>query len=79
MPFYFFAWNDEIVDYLALHDVCQDDFEEIVQNPVSTQVSRSSGRPIAFGWSNGRFLACVYEFADEDTIVPVTAYEVDEE
>ena len=40
-------------------------------------VSRSSGRPCCWGeTSDGRHLFCVYEFLDDMTIIPVTAYEV---
>jgi len=27
--------------------------------------------------STGRFLACVYELLDEDTVYPISAYEVE--
>ena len=40
-------------------------------------VSRSSGRPCCWGEAaDGRTLFCVYEFLDDLTIVPVTAYDV---
>lgn len=29
--------------------------------------------------STGKLLACVFEFLDSDTVIPVTAYEVDDE
>ena len=33
---------------------------------------------IAFGeTATGKYLACVYEFLDETTVLPVTAYEVE--
>lgn len=39
-----------------------------------------TGRPIAFGvTAAGRLLVCVYEHIDDDTILPVTAFEPDEE
>lgn len=77
MPYYFFVWNDLIAGYLAEHSVTPDEFEAVVCDPVSTDTSRSSGRCIAFGEANGRFLACVYEMLDDSTVLPVTAYEVD--
>lgn len=80
MPHFFFVWNDEIVEYLAQHGVTQDEFEEVVLNSVGIQASRSSLRPIVFGpTSTGKFLACVFEYLDDDTAIPVTAYEVDDE
>lgn len=80
MPHFFFVWNDEIVEYLAQHGVTQDEFEEVVLNSTEIQASRSSARPIVFGpTSTGKFLACVFEYLDDDTVIPVTAYEVDDE
>ena len=78
MPHVFFVWNDELIEYLGQHGVTQDEFEEVVLNSREVEVSRSSGRPIVFGpTSTGKYLACVFEYVDKDTIVPVTAYEVD--
>ena len=50
----------------------------MVGDPVRVESSRSTGRPIAFGYTDaGRFLACVYELIDESTVYPITAYEVE--
>jgi hypothetical protein len=36
-------------------------------------------RPVAFGYtSTGKYLACVFEMLDDDTVYPVTAYEVED-
>lgn len=81
MPFYLFVWNEEIEAYLAQHGVTPDEFEEVVLGARQIVRSDSSGRPIVFGpTSSGKFLACVFEFLDDDEveILPVTAYEVDE-
>jgi hypothetical protein len=79
MPYYFFIWTSEIVEHLAEHEVTPDEFEEVVCNPDFEDVSRSTGNPVAFGrTSGGRYLCCVYKWLDEDTIEPVTAYEVAE-
>ncbi len=78
MPFYFFIWTDENRSHIAEHGVTQDEFEAVVCNPESTGISRSSGLPIAFGFTaDGRELACVYEILAEHEISPVTAYEVE--
>ena len=78
MPFYFFVWDDETEDYLQQHSVSSDDFEAIVCDPDALDKSRSTGRPLAFGWSgDGRYLCCVYEYVDDDTSLPITAFEVD--
>ena len=78
MPFYFFVWDDETEDHLQQHGVFPDDFEAIVCEPDALDESRATGRPLAFGWSNdGRYICCVYEHIDDDTILPITAFEVD--
>jgi hypothetical protein len=77
MPYYFFIWTPEIVDHLAEHDVDPEEFEYVVNNPESMDRSRSTGNPVAFGWTpSGKYLCCVFERIDTDTIEPVTAYEV---
>lgn len=77
MPYYDFLWTDEIAAHLEEHGVRREDFEEVVSNPRRVGVSRSSGRPCCWGETrDGRELFCVYEYLDETTILPVTAYEV---
>ena len=79
MPYYEFLWTDEIIRHLAEHGVSAKDFEEAVSNPNRLDVSRSTGRPCCWGeTTDGRQLFCVYEFLDDMTIIPVTAYEVGE-
>jgi len=78
MPYYFFIWTDENIRHLAEHGVTQEEFEAVVCSPESTDVSRSSGLPVAFGYTDeGRELACVYEVFDESEVFPITAYEVE--
>ena len=79
MPYYFYVWTPEIVEHLAEHDVTPAEFEEVVDKPESPDVSRSSGNPVAFGYtSGGRYLCCVYQHIDQDLIEPITAYEIGE-
>lgn len=77
MPFHFFFWNSEIIEHLAEHDVSPDEFEQVVCHPHSTGKSRSSGLPTAEATISGRRLFCVYRVMDDDTIFPVTAYEIE--
>jgi hypothetical protein len=77
MPYYFFIWNELIEEHLAANDVTPTEFETVVCDPESVDTSRTSGREIAFGEVDGRFLACIYEMLDESTVLPVTAYEVE--
>ena len=77
MPWYLFQWDSETEGHLAEHGVTPEEFEEVVCNPDAVGESRSTGRPIAFGYtSTGRYIACVYEMLDPDTVLPVTAYQV---
>jgi uncharacterized DUF497 family protein len=79
MPYFEFLWTDKTVEHIAEHDISTEDFEEIIRHPVSRSRSRSSGLPAAFGYtSDGRYVIAIYELLDETTIIPVTAFEVDE-
>lgn len=79
MPYYFFVWTDEIVAHLAEHDITPDDFEKVVSHPVKVDQSHSSGSPAAFGYTDdGRYIIAVFDYLDDMTVVPTTAYEVPE-
>jgi hypothetical protein len=79
MPFYFCIWNDALVEYIGQHGISSDDFEHVVCHPQSVASSRSTGNEIAFGWTiEGQYVACVYERIDRDTLLPITAYPVQE-
>jgi uncharacterized DUF497 family protein len=63
--------------HCAEHVVSKDEVEEVLLHPTDMDVSRSSGRPVAFGDTrDGRHLLVVFELIDEHTIYPITAYEV---
>jgi hypothetical protein len=77
MAYFRFQWTDEIVAHLLEHDVSRDDFESVVNYPERRGESRSTGRPCCWAeTADGRYLLCVYEYLDELTILPITAYEV---
>ncbi len=79
MPNVLVIWNDEIIEYIQQHGVTVAEFEEVVLNARLVKRSRSSGRPMVFGGTRtGKFLACVFEYIDEDEfeVIPVTAFEV---
>jgi uncharacterized DUF497 family protein len=66
------------VQHLAEHGVTVEEAEEVLEQPLGTGLSRSSGRPLVMGMTSaGRWLVVVYEEIDADTIYPVTAYEPD--
>jgi uncharacterized DUF497 family protein len=82
MPFDSIIWDldddpDGNVQHCAEHGVTKEEVEEVFQNAMDSDVSRSSGRPVVFGeTSTGRRLMVVYEEIDVDTVYPVTAYDV---
>lgn len=68
--------------HVGENGVTAEEFEEVLGSPTaSDDVSRSTGRPVRFGWtSTGKHIVVVYEVAGDGryTVVrPVTAYEVD--
>ncbi|MGD0897330.1 MAG: hypothetical protein ABR915_05800 [Thermoguttaceae bacterium] len=66
------------VQHIMEHGLTKDEVEEVLDKPAGTELSRSSGLPIAFGeTSTGRIIAVVYQEVDLDTIRPITAYEVE--
>lgn len=78
MPYYFFQWDDEAEQHIADYGITKPEFEEVVMSPDEIRISRSSGRPIAFGpTTTDKYLACIYEWFDDMTVYPITAYEID--
>jgi hypothetical protein len=73
---------DGNVQHVGEHGITPEEVEEILLNPGnSAGFSRSSGRPITFGYtSGGRYLAVVWEEVCDDPrmIYPVTAYDAPE-
>lgn len=79
MPYYSFHWNDVLIEHLAQHGITPEEFESVVRRPEDVDVSDSTGRPIVWGHlPDGRYVLAVFEFMDEVTVLPVTAYEVPE-
>ncbi len=81
MPYFEIIWNEEPggnIQHIAEHGLTPEDVEEVIFNPVDRDVSRSSGLPLAFGFTpNGRYILVVYEQIDDVTVYPVTAYDVE--
>ena len=82
MPHLEFIWTDGPegnVRHLADHGVSPQEAEEVLTNPIATDTSTSTGRPIAFGFTlAGRKIAVVYEQVDSITVYPITAFEVED-
>jgi hypothetical protein len=77
MPYFVCYWDGEIVEHLAANGISPEEFEAVVSQPERRHYSRSTGRPCCWGeCQDGRYVLCVYEYIDELTIPPVTAFEV---
>ncbi len=85
MPYTEFIWDlgDDPrgnVVHIAEHGLCKEDVEYVMCNPTRKGLSRSSGRPIAYGYTEwGAYIAVVYEEVDVDVVYPVTAFELEED
>ncbi|MCY2986653.1 MAG: DUF4258 domain-containing protein [Planctomycetota bacterium] len=67
------------VQHIAEHGITKAEVVEVLARPETREESRSSGRPVAIGaTSAGRTILVVYEEIDEDTVYPVTAYDLDD-
>jgi hypothetical protein len=67
------------VEHVEEHDLTTDEVDYVLDNHNPSGVSSSSGRPCVFGHTpDGRYIIVIYEEIDEDTVLPVTAYEVPE-
>jgi len=75
-------WNyepDENVAHIEEHGLTVEDVEFVLEKYESKGESRSSRRPCMFGYTpDGVYIIVVYDEIDEDTVYPVTAYEVAE-
>jgi uncharacterized DUF497 family protein len=81
MAWFEFIWlegDEGNIEHIAEHGISMDDFEHVFDNYSDEDVSRSSGRPLRFGYTeDGRYIAVVFEWIVDDVeILPVTAYEV---
>jgi uncharacterized DUF497 family protein len=84
MKFVQVIWDDDDqpdgnVQHIAEHGLTIEDVEHVFENPTEEVISGSTGRPCCFGYTPaGDFIIVVYEQVDDETIYPITAYEVPE-
>ncbi len=65
------------VQHIAQHGIEKDDVAHVFDHPVGFDTSGSSKCPVVFGYTiDDRYIAVVYEQIDEDTVYPITAFEV---
>lgn len=83
MPYIDIIWDldddpEGNVQHIAEHGLTKDDVRWVLENPARHEVSRSSGRPLAFGYTpDDIYIVVVYDQIDEQTVYPVTAYEIE--
>lgn len=82
MNFLRIIWDYEAdgnVEHIDEHDLTTDDVEFVLKNATNVKTSQSSGRPCVFGYTpDDEYVIVVFEWVDDDTVLPVTAYEVPE-
>jgi uncharacterized DUF497 family protein len=67
------------VQHIAEHEITKAEVLEVLDHPESCETSRSSGRPVAIGTtSEGRTILVVYEEIDDETVYPVTAFDLED-
>jgi uncharacterized DUF497 family protein len=70
---------DGNVQHIEEHGLIKDDVEEVLFGVHELDTSHSSGRPIALGFNTaGEFICVVFEWVENDTVYPVTAYLLDQ-
>ena len=68
---------DGNVQHCADHDISVAEVEDVIEDAIEKDFSRSSNRPVVFGNTRtGRHLMVVFDEIDAHTIYPVTACEV---
>lgn len=67
------------VQHIADHGLTREDVESVLFGVHELDRSRSSGLPIALGFTSaGEYLCVVFEWVDEDSVYPLTAYVIGE-
>ena len=82
MAFIRVLWDDEDdpdgnVQHIAAHDLTTEDVEHVISYPTGKGVSRSSGLPTVWGYTDDdRYIMVVYRYLNRKTVRVITAYEV---
>ena len=82
MPLNKIIWTsgaDGNLEHIAEHNLTPDDIEDVLYAPLAHDISRSSGRSMVYGFTlTGRYIVVVYEQVDEQTVYPITAFDIEE-
>jgi hypothetical protein len=71
--------SDGNVEHIDEHDLTTYDVEYVLKHATRQTTSQSSDRPRVFGYTpDDEYIIVVFEWIDDDTVLPVTAYEVPE-
>ena len=66
------------VQHIADNDLVPADVTRVLRSPEAKGTSCSGGMPCVFGHTeDGRYIIVIYEEIDNDTVYPITAYEID--
>ena len=67
------------VRHIAEHGLTKEDVEDVLYGVHELDISRMSGRPIAFGFTSVDTYVCVvFEWVDDETVYPITAYPLED-
>ena len=78
MPWLEVFWTDANRQHIGEHGLTCEEVEHVLRHPIETTVSRTTGRPVCVGLTpDRRRLLVVYEWLDEVTVYPITAYEME--
>ena len=62
---------------IAEHGISEDEIEQVISDPAEHSISRSSGLPVAQGWTEaGRWIVVVYRQLNSITWEIITAYQL---
>jgi hypothetical protein len=84
VPIRYAIWDTEHdprgnVQHVAEHGLTPGDVKDVLFGIHELDQSDASGSPIAFGFTSaGEYICVVFDWVDDDTVYPVTAYPVEE-
>jgi hypothetical protein len=76
MPWLHAIFTDLAREKLVEHGISESEVEQVLQEANEYTTSRSTGMPLAQGWTDaGRWIVIIYRELDEITAEVITAYE----